>query len=256
MAVAQRVRWPFVGRGIDLEGLEALLDDAEVRAVVFTGDAGVGKTRLAQEFMAVAEARGHPTASAFASASAATVPLSALGTLSDRLQGLPPPELFAQVQDLVRGSASDRRLVLFVDDVDLLDTVSLALVGTLVDAGLALLVATLRRGATAPDIVERWWRAGSGVRRDVERLSAVQVDSLLHLALSGPLDGGARQALLERSGGNPLYLRELILGAIEAGVLVERDGTWVLSGILATSSGLMAVVQLGWLSSLKPSAPR
>ena len=194
--------------------------------------------------MAVAEARGHPTASAFASASAATVPLSALGTfIPTRLQGLPPPELFAQVQDLVRGSASDRRLVLFVDDVDLLDTVSLALVGTLVDAGLALLVATLRRGATAPDIVERWWRAGSGVRRDVERLSAVQVDSLLHLALSGPLDAGARQALLERSGGNPLYLRELILGAIEAGVLVERDGTWVLSGTLATSSGLMAVVQ-------------
>jgi DNA-binding CsgD family transcriptional regulator len=244
VAVAQRVRWPFVGRGIDLEDLEALLDDRDVRAVVLTGDAGVGKTRLAQEFMAVAADRGHATALAFASASAATVPLSTLGTfIPTRLQGLPPAKLFAQVQDLVRESSADRRLVLLVDDVDLLDTVSLALVASLVDAGLALLVATLRRGASAPDVVERWWRSGGGVQREVGQLTPVQVDGLLHLALSGPLEVATRQAFLERSGGNPLYLRELILGALEARALAPRDGTWVLTGTLAASSGLAAVVQ-------------
>ena len=54
--------WPLVGRSRELERMADVLADGERFAVVLAGRAGVGKTRLASEWLAVAEARGRATA--------------------------------------------------------------------------------------------------------------------------------------------------------------------------------------------------
>ena len=52
------VRWPLVGRRSELEVLSAVLADTPAGGVVLAGEAGVGKTRLAREALARAEAAG------------------------------------------------------------------------------------------------------------------------------------------------------------------------------------------------------
>jgi DNA-binding NarL/FixJ family response regulator len=73
---------------------------------------------------------------------------------------------------------------------------------------------------------------------EVDALDAISVDTLLHRVLGAPLDGAAEAQLLEISGGNPLFLRELVLGAIGEGTLRELDGVWRLDGQLAPSRSL------------------
>ncbi len=54
--------WPFIGRREELARLRAALDRAtpDGRLVVVEGEAGVGKTRLADRFVELAVAAGHP----------------------------------------------------------------------------------------------------------------------------------------------------------------------------------------------------
>jgi DNA-binding CsgD family transcriptional regulator/tetratricopeptide (TPR) repeat protein len=244
LATVQAFRWPLVGRGRDVDEFEDVLVRGDVRAWVLAGPAGIGKTRLAREFLARAAEAGHMTATVSASASASTVPLSAMAALvPSAALDREPAELFSMVKDVVAEQRGERRFVLFVDDVDQLDAASLGLVSSLVDAEEAFLVATLREDAVTPDVVTRWWSAGDGLRRDLGALSAVQIDALLHLALEAPVSAAASRALQQASGGNPLYLRELVLTAVESGTLVDHDGVWTIAGPLEASTGLAALVE-------------
>ncbi|MGH9111429.1 MAG: ATP-binding protein, partial [Acidimicrobiales bacterium] len=128
--------WPLVGRGDEV----AFASDALGRrgAVVLAGSAGVGKTRLAREVLAVAEAAGVPTNWVAATRSAGTVPLGAFAHLV-------PPEVTtvregqdgrAATLDAVVGAlrhhARSGRMVVGVDDAHLLDDASATLVHLLV----------------------------------------------------------------------------------------------------------------------------
>ena len=54
-------------------------------------------------------------------------------------------------------------------------------------------------------------------RVDIHDLSRAHLDTLLHLALRGPIEAGAGQEFWEVTQGNPLYVRELVLGALPFG---------------------------------------
>ncbi len=99
----------------------------------------------------------------------------------------------------------------------------------------------------------RWWRDERGIRVDLGDLDPIGVDTLLHIALEGPLDGAASAALWRASGGNVLALRELVLGAQERGALVRRDGTWFLDRPLPAPDRLRELVELR-LAALEPPA--
>ena len=73
--------WPLVGRRSELDAVEAALSRPGLGGVVFSGAAGVGKTRLATECLRLGEAAGFVTASALATRAAATIPLAALAPL-------------------------------------------------------------------------------------------------------------------------------------------------------------------------------
>ena len=253
-------RWPIVGRRLELEVFERALGSGELAGVVIYGRAGVGKTRLADECRQQAAAAGHPTERVAGSGTTALLPLGAVVALLAGGLGGPGPgpdgridtvALFEQTRRALHERHHGRRLVTVADDVSLLDAASLALLGYLAAQGTMFLVATVRTGEPVPDLVTGLWRDGRLERVDLEDLSRTHLDTLLHLALGGPIEAGAGREFWEATRGNPLYVRELVLGGLESGALVERSGVWQLEDRLPNTTRLLDLVEqrIGQLSA-------
>jgi DNA-binding CsgD family transcriptional regulator len=250
-------RWPIVGRRSELEAFEQALGSGEHAGLLIHGRAGVGKTRLADECARQAAASGHPTERVAGSRTAALLPLSAVVALLAGGLGRPGPDgqvhslaLFEETRKALHERHDGRRLVTVADDVSLLDAPSLALLGYLAAQGTIFLVATVRTGEPVPDLLTGLWRDRRLERIDLHDLGRAHLDTLLHLALGGPIEAGAGRQFWDVTHGNPLYVHELVLGALESGVLVERSGVWHLDdGVPATGRLLDLVEQrIGGLS--------
>jgi ATP/maltotriose-dependent transcriptional regulator MalT len=239
-------RWPLVARGEELDLFADIVEDRACRGLLICGPAGVGKSRLADECVAVATDRGFAVGRATATRSTCAVPLGVLvHLLPAEALGDPvdPGGRFARAADALSARAGDRRFVLVVDDLHHLDATSVTLIGQLMDAEIVFLVATVRTGEPLADVVAGLWRSERMARVDLTELSRDAVDTLLHLALGGPVEGAAVAALWSASAGNVMFLRELVLGARAAGTLVEEGGVWRLTGALVTTARLLELVQ-------------
>ena len=60
---------------------------------------------------------------------------------------------------------------------------------------------------------------------------------LLEEALGGPVDGMVKSDLWRASRGNVLFLHELVVGALDASILVEEHGIWRLTRSLSATPG-------------------
>ncbi|HSB84904.1 MAG TPA: ATP-binding protein, partial [Ilumatobacteraceae bacterium] len=69
--------WPLTGRSAQLEQLGRHYLDGLCGGVVLSGPAGVGKTRLAEEALSLAERASRPTARAVGHPSTQAIPLGA-----------------------------------------------------------------------------------------------------------------------------------------------------------------------------------
>jgi len=255
-------RWPIVGRRAQLARFEEALASGETQGVLVHGPAGVGKTRLADECRLGAEARGHPTERIVGSVTAAALPLGAVAPLlaSSGIGGAAvgasdPVRVFDDALQAITERSGGRRLVTVVDDIHLLDDASLTFLSYLLARGAIFLVGTVRSGEPVPDLLTGLWRDDRVVRLDLDALSRESVDTLLHLVLGGPMEVGAALHLWSVSLGNPLYLRELVLGAFDSGALVDRSGVWHLDvdGGLPSTDRLVDLVELR-LGALAPEA--
>ena len=239
------LQWPLVDRHEEIELFEATLVDPRAHGFVIHGPAGVGKTRLADQCLAVADGAGRNVARATASEGLSTVPLGALahllpGDLGDRRSDL--VAVVAEVRVVLLDQAGSGPLVLFVDDLHLLDPTSAALVGQLVDADLAFLVGTVRTGADVSPGIDSLWQRARVRRVDLPDLTPAGVDTLLHLVLRGPVEASTITEIWNRSRGNVLFVRELVLGALDGGHLVDQRGVWRLVRPLTATPRLTEVV--------------
>jgi len=240
--------WPLTGRHELLEDACAAIAEG-CPAYVIVGEAGSGKTRLAREVLRQMERDGWPVAGATATDTARATPLGALAHLVPSGAIDSPPTLFAATRDAIAERSEGRPLVLHVDDAHHLDPSSATLLVSLAEAGTVRLVMTMRSGLRAPEAITAL-RASDGARSvALGALDADAIDSLLHRVLGAPLDGVAEAELVATSGGNPLFLRELVLAAVAEGSLRNVTGVWRLTGPLPASDALGDQV-LGRMSSL------
>jgi DNA-binding CsgD family transcriptional regulator len=236
--------WPLTGRHSELDLLRTALTGRRPRSAVLVGPAGAGKTRLAREAQALAAAAGRSTQWVTATHTSARTPLGAFAPL------LPVTETAADtLQDLLRRSAQalvsraeGRPFVLFVDDAHLLDEASAGLLQQLVATATMLVVLTVRSGEPVPEALTALWKDDLAVRLEVPRLDNAAVGDLLAAALGSQVDPAAVVDLAARSGGNVLFLRELVLGAIADGSLARELDVWRLCGPLAPSERIVELV--------------
>lgn len=227
--------WPLTGRGRELATFDEAWRSPRVRAVAVFGEAGVGKTRLAEEFLDRAKTAGYHTARATASAAASAVPFGAIAhLLPAEIDFNNPVNWFAQVADALAAEHGQRiapRMVC-IDDLQLLDASSAVLIRQLLDADMLRLVCTVRAGAPFSEAVAALCTGDSACRIHLTPFDTAQVEVVLRRALGGPVARATVRTFAAISGGNPLYLRELVHGSLADGALdFDRDGQiWRLAG--------------------------
>ena len=242
-----------MGRASQLDALTMAVDDGGAGCMVLAGAAGVGKSRLARECAQRLRTRGWDVGLVLATRAASGVPLGAFGGLLPAAGTIRAP----RVDDLLRAAAQalraagDRGRVVLVDDAQLLDDTSAALVLHLVTTRTAFVLATVRTGDPCPDAIASLWKETLGARLDLEPLDEIKIAAVLEGALGGAVASSTARILARRCEGNMLFLTELVRGAREQGQLEIDGGAWRLCGPLAPSQRLAELVdaRLGELAN-------
>ncbi|MET7565659.1 LuxR C-terminal-related transcriptional regulator [Streptomyces sp. NPDC005479] len=233
--------WPLTGRERERAAFASAWAESRLQAVVIFGPAGVGKTRLAEDYLAQAARDGWKGGRATASAATAAVPFGAIAhliptevDLSDPVQG------FATVARTLAGPQHGRRWAFMVDDLHLLDATSAVLLRQLLDNGAIRLIATVRTEEPVTEAVEALTRGDAVHRIDLVEFDREQTERLLRAVLGQPVGRRTLEAVHAASGGNVLYLRELVLDALAAGTLTSDGEIWELADDRPVATGRLA----------------
>jgi DNA-binding NarL/FixJ family response regulator len=241
---------PLTGRdnelGIIRRALSAL---GNYSGVVIAGAAGVGKTWLAHEALGRAATVGERTTWVVGTASAHPLPLGAfIGSLGDAMS-----DPRTDVQRVINSFVAQQRrgrVVVGVDDAHLLDGLSALVVHQLAQSGGVRLVVTVRTGSDEPDAVRALWKDGLLERLDLEPLSASATREVIESRLDGPIDARSAARFQKLTGGNALFLRQLLADQVAAGRMRKSAGVWIWDGDVAVSASLSDTLgrQMGRLS--------
>ncbi|MFH9060329.1 LuxR C-terminal-related transcriptional regulator [Streptomyces coeruleorubidus] len=205
-ATTLELPWPFAGREDELELVRRSLAGGR-RGIVVTGPAGCGKTRLVTEAI-----RGTDCARAAGTPESRAIPFAAFAHL------LPEPVTLHRAVQLLSGMRT-----LVVDDAELLDDASAALVHQLAVHGRTRLLVVATDGSPVPGAISRLWTGELLPRLALERLPEEETAQLLAAAGAGPLEPLTVNRLRRLSQGDLRLLRDL-LGAVR-GQLIPVPGT-------------------------------
>ena len=247
---------------------ESAVADRACRMVTLIGDAGVGKTRLTQEFLESIAGRArvlHGRCLAYgegitfwpivgtvrdaADIQEADHPEAARDKLrrlvgddevADRVAAavglLDAPfsvaELFWGIRRFFEILASERPLVVLFDDIHWAEPTFLDLIGRLItateDAAVMLLC------GARPDLLEKKpsWAEGVGAKRIIlTRLSDADAARVIdNLLGQAGLSERARTRVIAAAEGNPLFVEQLVSMLIDTGMLRMVDGRWETTG--------------------------
>jgi DNA-binding CsgD family transcriptional regulator len=241
---------PLTGRDSELGVIRRALGGVGYHSgVVIAGAAGVGKTWLAREALRRAEASGERTQWIVGTESAHALPLGAFIGLLGQAMSDPLTNVRRVINSFVAQQRRGR-VVVGVDDAHLLDGFSALVVHELAQSGGARLVVTMRTGSEEPDAVTALWKDGLLVRLDLEPLSAAATREVIESTLGGPVDARSAARFRKLTGGNTLFLRQLLTDQVAAGRMRQSAGVWMWDGDVAVSANLSDTVgrQLGRLS--------
>ncbi len=239
----------MVGREAPLAAAEAALTGAMAGAgglVLISGEAGIGKTRLAQAIVDLAARHEVPQAWGPAVDDIGAPPLwpwrrglrtvQAVRALLDSRPDAPPGaadpsarfRMFGDVCDLVVDHAAERGLLLVLEDMHWADDESLALlehVATELPRSRLLVVVTYRPHEELNPTLGRLIR-GSGVTHlSLAGLTAAEIDRWLRQLPDGVISTSLAGELRDRTGGNPLLVR-LVTQALLAGPPGRDAAPW------------------------------
>ncbi|WP_319462892.1 LuxR C-terminal-related transcriptional regulator [Micromonospora sp. RTP1Z1] len=237
-------RWDFVGRTDELNRLLSAVGGPEGRGLLFSGNAGVGKSRLLREGVAALSADRYAIWSVSASATTAALPFGGLVQVlpADQPQGLSPAGVLRWAVDVLQEQAAGRPIVLAIDDAHLLDPPSAALVHLISRAENATVLGTLRNGEQIPLPIRALWTDELVELVELGPMSSAEITGLLAAVLGGPVDAGSGERLFRLSAGNPLLLHELVLAAAGGGELTRTYGIWKWTGRLELAPSLTDLI--------------
>lgn len=229
-------QWQMLDRPAEFDAISRALTDPGSGGVVLVGPAGVGKTTLARSVVATLPSEVHWIA---CTESARSIPLGVFAHQVPPSGSRDPLALVASARESLLGQPNT---TIGVDDAYLLDDLSATLVHQLAVEGAARFVATVRSGEPVPDAVTSLWKDGYLKRFELAPLPKQQSVALVETVLGGRLEGLSADVMWNSSGGNPLFLRHLVEGAVDAGTLTEVSGVWQLRGSTVISSGLASLL--------------
>lgn len=235
----------LTGRDEELTTLRrALSGVGNYSGVVIAGAAGVGKTRLARELVSQAAAAGTKTNWIVGTASARPIPLGAFtASLGERLPGgVDPAPTVRRVINALVAQQRQGRMLIGVDDAHLLDGFSAHVVHQLAQTREARLVVTVRTGGREPDAVKALWKDGLLARLDLEPLSPESAMAMVESVLDGPVDARSAQRFWRLTGGNALFLQQLLTDQVAAGRMRQVAGVWIWDGDVAVSRSMSDLV--------------
>lgn len=223
--------WPFLGRDEQVaELVDAVARRRIRRGILLRGAAGTGKTTLARVVASALRELGVDLVECHASASLAAIPFGALAPALGRLGvpttagGDPRAEegreatFLAFVCDAL---ATTTAIGLLVDDVAHADPGSLAVVRAAVLLENCPVILTARSTDVLPPLVAGLVDEGLIDTVEVNPLDRPASDAVLTHALGGPVDPTTTRTMYRASQGNPLFLRELVRGALASDTVVD-----------------------------------
>ncbi|MCV7201786.1 helix-turn-helix transcriptional regulator [Mycolicibacterium peregrinum] len=237
-----RLAWPLTGRLEESRLIDAALASTELSGIVIYGSAGVGKSRIAREALAVAGADGYETRWTVGTSAAQGLPL---GTFA-RWVGTSDADSVALVGRVIDGlivTSDGRPVLVCVDDAHLLDGLSGFVLQQIVQRGAAKLLLTVRTGAPVPAEVLTACDRGRFERLDLQPLSRDESTRLLTAALDGPPDEEAAGRLWRLTRGNVLYLRNIVEQEVAQGRLAYRQGYWRWTGDPVIPPSLVELIE-------------
>jgi DNA-binding CsgD family transcriptional regulator len=230
-------RWQLLERPAEQEAIRTALGAGETCGAIVVGPAGVGKTTLARAVTASLHAKVNWAACTETSRS---IPLGAFAQWVGSSSIRDPIGLIASARESI---LMDENTVVGVDDAHLLDQLSATLLHQIAIDRAGHIVATARSGEPVPDALTSLWKDGYLQRLELQPFTKGQSVALVESVLGGTLEGLSADVMWESSGGNPLFLRHMVEGAIDAGTLSEVNGVWQLRGPTGVSSGLAALLE-------------
>lgn len=227
-----RLTWPLIGRSQEMAVIESAISDAGSSGIAVFGAAGVGKSRVAREALAVAASNGVDIRWAVGSASARSLPLGAFAAWV-RLPDPGNSQLVHLVRDVIESLTAaplGTPVTVAVDDAHLLDDLSAFVLHQIVERRAAKVLLTIRSGEPIPVAIQDICRGSSFERLDLQPLSADETSKLLSSALGGSVDLVAAQRLWKLTRGNALYLRNIVEQEVSDGRLVQAHDYWRWTG--------------------------
>jgi DNA-binding CsgD family transcriptional regulator len=234
--------WPLIGRSEQMAAIETAIFAPDVSGIVVYGPAGVGKSRIAHEALSAAESQGCQCQWAVGTSSARAIPLGAFTAwapsgVTDTVQ------LLRGVIESLTAASPDATVVVCVDDVHLLDDLSIFVVHQIMQRGRAKLLLTVRDGEPVPVAVQEIWKGGRFERLDLQPLSLDETTTLLSATLGGSVDLDATQRFWRLTRGNVLYLRNIVEQEVADGRVVEQQGYWRWIGDPVMPPGLVELLE-------------
>lgn len=150
--------------------------------------------------------------------------------------------LLRQLQQTIALTEPEPPMVL-VDDIDLLDDASLALVTGLAANRSTTVLATMRTEVSSKSTMVPLWKDESFERLDIAPLDRQGSDAATTAMLGAPASVGLATRLWGISQGNPLYLRELIFASLDVGTITQGSKYFDLQGDIVPSERVHDIVR-------------